>query len=349
MIGSQKQQLLVFGWDISTLPQHAQFTFSVAGVFFCYLLYGYLQEFLFKLDGFKPYGWYLTFVQFGCYTIFGTIEWRVILRNSTVKIPIRTYFLLAFLTVSTMGLSNYSLGFLNYPTQVIFKCCKLIPVMIGGVLIQNKKYVCLDYLACILMSFGLSWFILADSEVQAEFNFYGVVVISLALCADAVIGNVQEKNIKQYSAPNSEVVLFSYAIGFVYIFFGLVVTGNFVPGFMYYLQDPVQKYGYTMLFAFTGYAGITFVLILIRAFGALTAVTVTTCRKGVTMILSFMLFSKPFTIQYVWSGVIVLLGIGVNVYQKNRPKIDQKVIALYNDIAIKRTGGLRRRAMMQEI
>lgn len=46
--------------------------------------------------------------------------------------------IIAFLTVGTMGLSNTSLGYLNYPTQVIFKCCKLIPVMIGGVFIQGK-------------------------------------------------------------------------------------------------------------------------------------------------------------------------------------------------------------------
>lgn len=37
-----------------------------------------------------------------------------------------------------MGLSNTSLGYLNYPTQVIFKCCKLIPVMIGGMFIQGE-------------------------------------------------------------------------------------------------------------------------------------------------------------------------------------------------------------------
>lgn len=46
--------------------------------------------------------------------------------------------IIAFLTVGTMGLSNTSLGYLNYPTQVIFKCCKLIPVMIGGVFIQGQ-------------------------------------------------------------------------------------------------------------------------------------------------------------------------------------------------------------------
>lgn len=54
------------------------------------------------------------------------------------RIPGKTYMIIAFLTVGTMGLSNTSLGYLNYPTQVIFKCCKLIPVMIGGVFIQGQ-------------------------------------------------------------------------------------------------------------------------------------------------------------------------------------------------------------------
>ena len=36
--------------------------------------------------------------------------------------------------------------------------------------------------------------------------FVGVVLISLALCADAAIGNVQEKTMKQYGASNTEVV-----------------------------------------------------------------------------------------------------------------------------------------------
>lgn len=55
------------------------------------------------------------------------------------RIPLKTYALLAFLTVATMGLSNTSVGYLNYPTQVIFKCCKLIPVMVGSILIQGER------------------------------------------------------------------------------------------------------------------------------------------------------------------------------------------------------------------
>ena len=52
--------------------------------------------------------------------------------------PLKYYILLSFLTVGTMGFSNASLGYLNYPTQVIFKCCKLIPVLIGGIILQGS-------------------------------------------------------------------------------------------------------------------------------------------------------------------------------------------------------------------
>ena len=49
-------------------------------------------------------------------------------------------------------------------------------------------------------------FSLADSHVSPNFDPRGYVMISLALVADAIIGNVQEKAMKNYSANNSEVV-----------------------------------------------------------------------------------------------------------------------------------------------
>ena len=72
---------------------------------------------------------------------------------------------------SLSGLSNASLGYLNYPTQVVFKCCKLIPVLIGGILIQRKAFRMLDLYAAILMCFGLTIFTLADSKVTCNFTF----------------------------------------------------------------------------------------------------------------------------------------------------------------------------------
>jgi adenosine 3'-phospho 5'-phosphosulfate transporter B3 len=221
-----------------------------------------------------------------------------------------------------MGLSNTSLGYLNYPTQVIFKSCKLIPVMIGGVLIQGKTYGLLDLVSVLSMSVGLVFFVLADSQVQPNFDLFGVLLISLALCADAVIGNVQEKAARENSATTKEVIFFSYSIGFVYILVGLLVTGGLWPAFKFCLGQPAEVYGGAFVFSIAGYFGISFVLGLVRLYGALLAVTVTTLRKGVTLVISFLVFSKPFTMQYIYSGLIVVFGIVVNVYTKNRASID---------------------------
>ncbi|XP_012872153.1 PREDICTED: adenosine 3'-phospho 5'-phosphosulfate transporter 2 isoform X2 [Dipodomys ordii] len=288
--------VVVLGINLSTFNKLTQLFICVAGVFVFYLIYGYLQELIFSVEGFKSFGWYLTLVQFAFYSIFGLIELQLI-QDKRRRIPGKTYMIIAFLTVGTMGLSNTSLGYLNYPTQVIFKCCKLIPVMIGGVFIQGKRYNIADVSAAVCMSLGLIWFTLADSTIAPNFNLTGVMLISLALCADAVIGNVQEKAMKLHNASNSEMVLYSYSIGFVYILLGLTCTSGLGPAVAFCSKNPVQTYGYAFLFSLTGYFGISFVLALIKIFGALLAVTVTTGRKAMTIVLSFICFAKPFTFQ----------------------------------------------------
>ncbi|XP_059470254.1 adenosine 3'-phospho 5'-phosphosulfate transporter 2 [Neocloeon triangulifer] len=310
-------------FNISHFSQQVQFLLCSVAVFAFYLLYGYMQELLFTLEGFKSMGWQLTLVQFGYYTIFGVIETRI--KDDTIRrIPFKTYCVLALLTLGTMGFSNSSLGYLNYPTQVIFKCCKLIPVMIGSVLLQSKRYGFLDVSAVICMCVGLVLFTLADTEVSPNFNVIGVVMISCALLCDAIIGNLQEKSMKSHKASNTEVVLYSYGIGFVYLFLILLTTGNLFRGFAFFSEHPVETYGYALIFSLTGYLGIQVVLTLVRTCGALAAATVTTARKAVTIALSFLAFTKPFTMQYFWAGSIVVLGIYLNVFSKKHKDFGPK-------------------------
>lgn len=54
---------------------------------------------------------------------------------------------------------------------------------------------------------------------------------------------------------------------------------------------------------------------MVKTYGALLAVTVTTFRKALSIIMSFIFFTKPFTLQYVWSGLLVLLGISLNIFK----------------------------------
>ena len=106
----------------------------------------------------------------------------------------------------------------------------------------------------------------------------------------------------------------------------------------------METYGYALIYSITGYLGIQVVLTLVRTCGALAAATVTTARKAITIALSFLAFTKPFTVQcviflalniyimllpifrYFWSGAIVVLGIYLNVYSKKHKDFGMKEV-----------------------
>ncbi|XP_075259688.1 adenosine 3'-phospho 5'-phosphosulfate transporter 2-like isoform X3 [Convolutriloba macropyga] len=212
-------------------------------VFITYICYAVLQEALFTRKELKPYGWFLTWIQFAFYVLF----------------------------------------------------------------------------AMWLLCAGLIWFSLADSTVQPNFHFTGIVIISSALVADAIIGNAQELFMKKYSAANTEVVFFSYLIGVGYIFVVVVFEGKLTEAVQ--LMDTHTLFQ-AFLFSMCGYFGVNLVLDLVVTYGALIAVTVTTCRKAVTIVISFLAFSKPFTVQYVFAGFVIFLGIFLNVYSKNTEQMN---------------------------
>lgn len=131
----------------------------------------------------------MTLVQFVFYSVIAKLE--MMHRGETRKIPMSVYLLLAGATLTTMSLSNASLGYLNYPTQVVFKSCKLIAVIAGGILIQKKMFSLMDFGAAGLMCVGLIVFTLADSSVSPNFDIVGIFMLCIALMADAVVSNVQ--------------------------------------------------------------------------------------------------------------------------------------------------------------
>ena len=92
-------------------------------------------------------------------------------------------------------------------------------------------------------------------------------------------------------------LVFLLVLSFVYI----LMTGDLISGINAFGENAYQSYGMVLVFSITGYFGMQAVLSLVRTFGAFVAVTVTSMRKAVSVVISFILFSKPFTIQYLVS------------------------------------------------
>ena len=74
-------------------------------------------------------------------------------------------------------------------------------------------------------------------------------------------------------------------------------------------------------FSVSGCIGEFFVITLIQRFGALVAVITTSLRKMASIVLSFVIFPKVFSMAYVLGTFMVFSGLSLEVYVKNSTAI----------------------------
>jgi adenosine 3'-phospho 5'-phosphosulfate transporter B3 len=104
------------------------------GVFSFFCLAAVLEEKLFRdNDRQFKFGWFLTFIQLVFVTAFSALE-RIYFKEQVLahNAELKRHALVAGAMTASRGLTNVSLQFLNYPTQVVFKSLKLLTVMIGS-------------------------------------------------------------------------------------------------------------------------------------------------------------------------------------------------------------------------
>jgi adenosine 3'-phospho 5'-phosphosulfate transporter B3 len=187
--------------------------------------------------------------------------------------------------------------------------------MIVGIIILKKIYSFLDYLAAVLFCLGLILFTLADRAVSPSYHPYGLALISFALVADALIGNLQEKAFLQYRPSAAESLFFSKTIGCCYLLIIVILTNQLISGLDYCASDPYRMFP-ILLFSISGWFGENFVMLMVKRFGAVATTTTTSARKAVTIIFSFILFPKPFSHVYTLGFFMIFSAIGVGLYQK---------------------------------
>lgn len=175
--GPGKPALKFLLWDITGLSEKLQFAVLACGVFFFFLLNSYLEEYLFRVIPEFKYGWYLTFFELLCFAAFAMMERtsggeKAMARSA----PLRGHFWVAAAMTASRGLTNESLQYLAYPTQVVFKSMKLITVMIASVVFLGRRYVGGEYLAAAMLVASAALFSLGDVDLAPDYNPYGECV-----------------------------------------------------------------------------------------------------------------------------------------------------------------------------
>eukprot|EP00013_Stygamoeba_regulata_P004987 CAMPEP_0177637432 /NCGR_PEP_ID=MMETSP0447-20121125/4968_1 /TAXON_ID=0 /ORGANISM="Stygamoeba regulata, Strain BSH-02190019" /LENGTH=225 /DNA_ID=CAMNT_0019139359 /DNA_START=107 /DNA_END=781 /DNA_ORIENTATION=- len=178
----------------------------VVGLYFLFFtMHNYLQELISKQEGFHN-NLIVGFAEVLGVTSFSFVE--RLSKKEPRKSPLRIYILLTICLMASSGLSNQALNYLNFPTKVIFRSCKLIPTMFMAVVINGRAFPPAEYLTGLAVCAGLILFTLADVTSLDSFDPRGIVLVSLSTIADSILPNLQEK---AYSLGSSRLEITFYS------------------------------------------------------------------------------------------------------------------------------------------
>ena len=214
-------------WCCAALPR-------AAGIYTCYIAYGVFQETLYKPqeDGslFAATAFVLLVqclfnavvsfvVDIGLGSMLpsgkdshkaasggraGGLAWLPLMLHTDVIVTSIVY-------VMAMYMSNEALQYVTYPTQALAKSCKMIPVLIGRVVITGERYSLTKYLCVLLMTVGIALFQFWGKKKMTAEGFggegFGMLLLAVSLVLDGVSGPFQEKLKAHHLTNNQQIVV----------------------------------------------------------------------------------------------------------------------------------------------
>ena len=298
-----------------------------SGIFFSFSYFAVLQEDVYK----KDYGG-----ERFKYTFIALIAERGInaliaflgvccLGGSGLTIPHRDIFVSGVSQMLAMAGSNEALRYVSYPTQVLGKSCKMVPVMAGGLVLGGKRYSIFEYLQVVLITLGVCVFnLMGKKKKGGEDSSLGLLLISFSLVMDAVTGGLQDKVKKRTKELNPhagekpvptmhESMLWTNFSGFLVAVALAGATGQLTHGVAFCVRHP-EVVRAILVYSLASAVGQNFIYYTITQFNALVLTTVTTVRKIFTTVYSVFRNPENSLSNGQWGGcALVFAGLLLDI------------------------------------
>ncbi|XP_078436062.1 UDP-galactose/UDP-glucose transporter 5-like isoform X2 [Wolffia australiana] len=303
--------------------------FAVAGIMGSLLIYGILQEKIMRV----PYGENKEYFRYSlflvlCNRITTSLASAVALLASKKDLhavaPIYKYCGVSISNILTTTCQYEALKYVSFPVQTLAKCAKMIPVMVWGVLIMQKKYYRKDYIFASLVTLGCSIFILNPASTgigpygsERESTAWGVFLMAGYLGFDGFTSTFQDKLFRGYDMEIHNQIFYTTICSCVLSSTGLVLQGHLFPAAEFVLRHKDCLFDVALLSAVATISQF-FISYTIRTFGALTFATIMTTRQLVSIFLSCLWFGHPLS-SVQWAGVVMVFGAlyGGNLMKRN--------------------------------
>eukprot|EP00256_Glycine_max_P031928 XP_006576372.2 UDP-galactose/UDP-glucose transporter 4 [Glycine max] len=114
-----------------------------------------------------------------------------------------------------------------------------------------------------------------------------------------------------------EMLFCSTVVGLPFLIPPMLFTGQLFKAWTSWSRH-LYVYGVLVIEAMAAFIGQLSVLSLIAIFGAANTAMITTARKAVTLLLSYLIFTKPLTEQHATGLLLIAMGITMKIFLDDR-------------------------------
>ncbi|XP_072356440.1 adenosine 3'-phospho 5'-phosphosulfate transporter 1-like [Scyliorhinus torazame] len=218
-----------------------------------------------------------------------------------------------------------ALKFISFPTQVLAKASKVIPVMLMGKIVSHKSYEYWEYLTAMLISAGVSMFLLSSTQNKQPptvTTFSGIVILAGYILFDSFTSNWQDALFK-YKMSSIQMMFGVNLFSCLFTIGSLLEQGAFFQSLSFMLQHPEFAI-HAGLLSICSACGQLFIFYTISQFGAAVFTIIMTLRQAFAILLSCFIYGHSVTVVGGLGLATVFFSLFLRVYARSRMKTKKR-------------------------
>ena len=210
-----------------------------------------------------------------------------------------------------------ALKYVSFPTQVLSKSCKMVPVMLMGYVVNKKTYSAFEYAVALGVTAGAAVFKLYEENDAPVKNteLVGILLIVAYMVCDSFTSNWQSNVFKEYKVSSMSMMFYANVFSSGFTALGLLVTLE-IKDVLRYLEENPSILPHIFTMAICSAVGQLFIFHTIKRFGPLVFATIQTVRQFLSVVLSILFFAHPLNSMEAVGIAMVFLALGAQIAGK---------------------------------
>lgn len=247
--------------------------------------------------------------------------WCLLFKQPRHGAPMYKYSFASLSNVMSSWCQYEALKFISFPTQVLAKASKVIPVMLMGKVVSHKSYEYWEYLTAALISLGVSMFLLSSAPSKhpsTVTTFSGVVILVGYIVFDSFTSNWQD-NLFKYKMSSVQMMFGVNLFSCLFTVGSLLEQGAFFESLAFMTRHSEFAL-HAVLLSVCSACGQLFIFYTIAQFGAAMFTIIMTLRQAIAILLSCFLYGHTVTVVGGLGVGVVFLALFLRVYARSRMK-----------------------------